>query len=116
MNAKRTSQKKSASGSDLNRWVVIYRIAWGLFIALLVFAITLVFLPKSQSLRHYHERRLELEDENRRLESAIQELAEKRRRFESDPAFIELTARETGMIKTNEHTFRPANSRSQWDD
>jgi len=82
-----------------------------LLIALLLFGIGHVFMPKSQSLRHYNQRRLELDAENKRLEVENQELSEKQMRFKSEKAFVELTAREAGMIKTNEHTFRNLNSR-----
>jgi len=112
MNAKRTGPKKKvASGDDSNRWVLLYRIAWGLLFALLLFGIGNVFLPKSQSLRRYNQRRLELDAKNRRLEAENQELAEKLMRFKSEKAFVELTAREAGMIRTNEHTFRNLNAR-----
>ena len=111
MNAKRTGRKKNAaSGHDLNQWILLYRIAWGLLIALLLFGIGNVFLPKSQSLRNYNQRRLELDAENKRLEAENQDLAEKLMRFKSEKVFVELTAREAGMIRTNEHTFRNLHS------
>ena len=106
MNKKHIGRKQNDYRSLLNRWVILYRIAWCLLIALSVFGIGYIFIPKSNLLRHYHKRRLELEAENRKLEIENRILAEKQRRFKSESAFVELTAREAGMIKTNEQTFR----------
>ena len=87
-------------------WVAIYRIAWALLISFILFSIVYVFIPKSRTLRHYNQQRLQLQESNRQLAAEIHALQEKQARFKSDPAFVELTARGLGMIKTNEHTYR----------
>ena len=92
----------------MNYWVAIYRFAWGLLILLVVFGIVCVFLPRSHELRHYQRQRLKLEAENRELERDIHELADNQSRFQTDPAFVERTAREAGMIRTNEVVYRLA--------
>jgi len=89
----------------MNFWVLVYRFAWALFIVLVLFGIICVFLPKSHTLRYYQKRRLELEEENRQLAGRVADLVERQSRFRADPAFVERTARDAGMIKSNEVTF-----------
>ena len=48
----------------------------------------------------------ELQKENQRLETEIANLRTKQERFTSDPAFVERTAKEMGMIRTNEIVFK----------
>ncbi|MDA0991567.1 MAG: hypothetical protein O3A51_12545, partial [Verrucomicrobia bacterium] len=72
----------------MNIWVILYRSAWGLLILLVIFGVVCVFLPRSHALRHYQQRRLTLEAENRRIEQQIQELVENQTRFRSDPTFV----------------------------
>jgi cell division protein FtsB len=87
-------------------WGVIHRIALVVLIVLLAIGAVFVFLPPSQSIRQYQRKRLALQAENERLTEQIQELTEQQARFRSDPAFVERTAREAGMIKTNEVIFK----------
>jgi cell division protein FtsB len=90
----------------MNYWVAIYRFALGLLIVLALLGIVFVFVPPAKTIRSYQARRIELEAENRQLEEQIRDLIEKQARFRTDPAFVERTAREVGMIKSNEVSHR----------
>jgi cell division protein FtsB len=98
--------KHKAKGILGNHWVAVYRVAWSLLICFILISIVYVFVPKSRALRHYNQQRIQLQKSNKHLEAEILALQEKQARFRSDPAFVELTARGLGMIKTNEHTYR----------
>jgi cell division protein FtsB len=93
----------------MNYWVVVYRLAWGLLLVLFVIGLICIFLPKCHRIRELHRTRMALEEQNRRTEEKIRELKENQERFGSDPAFVELTARRTGRVKTNEHLYRYTN-------
>ena len=92
----------------MNLWVILYRLAWGLLVLLVIFGVVCVFLPRSHALRHYQKRRVRLEEENQIMENRIRELSESQARFRADPAFVELTAREAGMVKSNEFIYKLA--------
>ncbi len=89
----------------MNYWAIIYRFAMALLIVLLVVGLIFVFLPPSHEIRQYHRKRVELTTENVRLEEQVRALKEKQDQFRNDPAFVERTAREAGMIKSNEFRF-----------
>ncbi len=98
--------KHKAKGIIGNHWVAVYRVCWALLICFILLSIVYVFVPKSRTLRYYNQQRLQLQASNRQLEAEIHQLQEKQARFKSDPAFVELVARNNGMIRTNEHTYR----------
>lgn len=87
-------------------WKIIYKFMVVLLIVLLGIGTASIFSPPIKSIRKYHQRRLELQEENRQLEEQIRDLAEKQARFKSDPAFVERTARENGMVKSNEVVYK----------
>ena len=68
-----------------------------------------LFLPRYQKLQRLQARRIQLEKDNRQIEEKVNSLAEKQRRFGSDPDFVERTAREAGMVKSNEVSYRVVN-------
>ncbi|MCE9613052.1 MAG: septum formation initiator family protein [Lentisphaerae bacterium] len=90
----------------MNYWGVIYRFAMVLLVVLMLVGLVFIFLPPSHAIREYHKRRVDLQAENERLEAQVRELAEKQARFRTDPAFVERTAREAGMLKTNEVIYK----------
>ena len=95
----------------VNYWVVIYRFAWGALLVLCAIGLILIFIPKINEMRELRERREAFEKETAATRDAIRERMIKLERFADDAAFVERTAREEGMIKTNEVLFRfPARS------
>jgi cell division protein FtsB len=91
---------------DVNCWVVIYRLAWGVLIVLFVVGVVCVFVPKCQAIRELQYRKAALQEENRRTEARTREFMAKQERFTSDTDFLERTARQAGLVKTNETVFR----------
>ncbi len=88
-------------------WSAINRFLTLLFAALVVVGIICIFTPKVRSLREMQSRKSELEQENRRLEMAINELRNNQERFSTDPAFVEWIAKkDLGMVRTNEVVFK----------
>ena len=94
----------------MNYWATIYRCLWGIAIILLVVVMISFFIPKYRTLRDYRKKRDELQQENRRTEAMIRDLRHKQEQILSDPAFIERTARESGMVKQDEVVFKFTNS------
>jgi len=90
----------------MNVWKAIYRISWIVLAVLIVAGIACIFGPKFNHLRKMQKDKNELKKENQRLENEIAELRTKQERFTSDPAFVERTAKEMGMIRTNEIVFK----------
>ncbi len=89
----------------MNPWVVIYKSAWGLLVVLLLLGMVFLFLPKCHNIRELQNRKAAMQEENRDLERMTKELRLKRERFQSDPAFVEETAREAGMVRRDETVF-----------
>lgn len=87
-------------------WEWIYRIAWGILLVLCAIGIVCAFVPESRRLHGLQETRRALEEENRRIDAHIKDLQTRQARFDSDPAFVERTARELGMAKPHETVFR----------
>ncbi|MFC1451868.1 septum formation initiator family protein [Verrucomicrobiota bacterium] len=93
--------------------MILCRFAWGILVALLVVGIACIFIPKYKRLREYQRTRAELEEQNTRLEQSIRQLVTNQERFESESAFVERTARESGRVKPSEFVFRYTNAESQ---
>jgi len=90
----------------MSHWVTVYRLAAGLIFVLLAIGLVCIFLPKCNSLREMQRKKAEIERENTGTEERILELSTKREKFKSDPAFVERTARETGMIRPDETVYK----------
>lgn len=97
----------------MNYWVTIYRVAWGLVIILITIAVISAFVPKAQRYNESYKKRAEHQEENRHLAEELKKLRDKQERFNSDPAFVERTAREIGMVKPNEIIFKYTNEQSK---
>jgi len=97
----------------MNRWVMIYRFAWGLLVALFAIGLICVFVPRFHSLQELQRRRKALQEENRETEARIMDLQTKQERFLTDPAFVEHTARRIGMVKSGEAVFKLTNGHSR---
>lgn len=90
----------------MNVWKAIYRVSWVVLAGLILAGIFCIFGPKFNHLRKMQKDKNELQKENQRLESEITQLRTKQERFTSDPRFVERTAKEMGMIRTNEIVFK----------
>lgn len=90
----------------MSYWSIVYRVACALVAVLLLVAAACIFLPKCTRLRELQRQKEGLETENRGLEQLTYETRQKRDRFATDPKFIERTAREMGMVRTNETVIR----------
>ncbi len=84
--------------------------------ALILAGIFCIFGPKFNSLRKMQKDKNELKQENRRLESEVTTLRTKQERFTSDARFVERTAKEMGMIRTNEIVFKFEDSSAKTND
>ena len=111
--ARHVSSESAARDVTMNYWVVIYRFAWGLLILLFIIGLVCIFLPKYQGLCELQRRKTELQTESRQTEVLTENLKIKQQQFVSDPAFVERTARETGMAKPNEIIFKFSNNHSR---
>jgi len=100
----------------MNYWVIVYRIAWGLLIALFAVGVTCVFLPQCNRLRELQRQRVNLEEQNRHTEALTRELKDKQDKFDSDPAFVVRTAREIGLAMPDETVYKTTNAQSQVND
>jgi cell division protein FtsB len=97
----------------MNPWVAIYRFGWIALVILGLIGLICVFLPKYSTLRAMRTQKIEKEEETRRLEARIAELRSHQEKFLTDPAFVERTAREMGMVKPNETIFKTTNRNSR---
>ena len=72
---------------------------------LILAGVACIFGPKFNSLRKMQKDKNELKQANHHLESEIASLRNKQERFTSDPNFVERTAKEMGLLRTNEIVF-----------
>lgn len=86
----------------MNCWETIYKISWLALAVLSAICVVCLFLPKVRLHRDLQAKKVEIEQEVRRVEAGIKDLKDKQERFNSDPAFVEEVARGIGMVKTNE--------------
>lgn len=90
----------------MNHWKTVYRFALVILFVLFAVVLACVFLPKSRELQGLQKTKATLEQENRLTEEQIAELRTKRERFESDPAYVERTARKEGMVRPGETVYK----------
>lgn len=90
----------------MNIWVLIYRFAWMVVVVSCAVALVFIFLPKTHSYQTLQKRKDKLTQENARIEGMVREYQSKKRRFLSDPQYVERVAREQGMAKPGETVFR----------
>lgn len=98
----------------MNVWVLIYRIAWTALIVIFVVGLVCVFTPRCRRLQQMQTTRARMEQDLAVKEAQAKQLKIKRDRFLSDPVFVERTAREMGMARTNETVFRLQTGRAQY--
>ena len=87
-------------------WTTIYRLSCVLFGVLTLLALILIFAPRWNRINTLQQKRETLEQENTRMEEEISGLIISQQRFRTDPEFVEQTARDIGMVKSNEIVFK----------
>jgi len=97
--------RRPALGTGVSTWVMVYRVAWGVLVILIVVGLVCVFAPKCQMLRSLQQKKLELQAENRARAEQIRDLREKEQRFLTDPEFVRRTAHESGRVAPDEIIF-----------
>ena len=87
-------------------WATIYKGAWIVLVVLCCIALTCVFLPRCRQLQCLQEKKAELTKVNRDIEQQTKALKVQQKRFKSDPRFVELVARRSGMVAPNEFIIK----------
>lgn len=91
----------------MNFWVILYRFAWVVFIALVLCGLMSIFLPSLRENQERQRRASVREEEIRNKEESIQQLRRQQERFLTDPKFVEDVAREEfGKARPGETIFR----------
>ena len=91
----------------MNFWTVIYRLAWVVFAAAVVVAVSMIFLPKIRQLQDRSRREAKMAQDNRSEEEQVKQLRQRQEHFVNDPKYVERVAREElGKVKPGETIFR----------
>ncbi len=90
----------------MSTWRLIYRFSWALLGVLVIIGLLCVFTPKCRSLSRLQTTRNTLQEQNEAKEEEIKDLKIKQERFTTEPAFVERTARESGMVKPDEVVYK----------
>jgi cell division protein FtsB len=92
----------------------IYRYSWIILFAGLVAAgLFFLFTPKWRKYLSLQETRNTMVKQNNAKSEEIKEFKIKQERFTSEPAFVERTARETGMVTSDEVVYRFRDSKGK---
>jgi len=94
-------------------WTKIYRLSWILLVVILIISIICLYLPKCRQLRRMQKEKSAKIEANRIKQNSITEHKAWQDKFETDPSFVEKTARESGMVKENEYVFKFTNGSSE---
>ena len=97
----------------MNIWKLIYRFSWLLLAVLVVIGLICLFTPKFREYTSLRNTRDQKRLENSEKIAQIKDFKIKQERFTSEPAFVERTAREAGMVTTDEivYKFKDANGK-----
>jgi cell division protein FtsB len=93
----------------MNAWEFVYKVAWVFAAILCAVWVVCMFIPKIKLIGDLQTKKADLQEQVGRMESNVKDLKDKQERFATDPAFVEKTARENGMVKTNELLFKFTN-------
>lgn len=83
-------------------WVIVYRSACAVLVVVGIVVLFYIFMPKWRTYNELRETAQKHKAENAALEANKEDLVSKQQQFQTDPSFVEHTAREIGMVKTNE--------------
>ncbi len=89
----------------MSAWRLIYRFSWSVLAVLVGIGLVCVFTPKCRSLTSLRSTRTAIEESNGKLVADIKDLRIKQERFTSEPAYVERTAREIGMVRPDETVY-----------
>lgn len=98
---------------QMNTWQLIYRFSWSLLAVLCIIGLIAVFTPRCRSLGRLRETKRTMEEENAKLVTDIKDLRIRQERFTTEPAYVERTAREIGMVKPGETVYMFTNQSGQ---
>lgn len=87
-------------------WRIITRVFWLIVIGACIAGFMALYTPKYYQYNELSRRIRAMQEGNRDLETAVRRLEMRQRRFLSDPAFVERTARELGMAKPGEVIYK----------
>lgn len=88
-------------------WLILYRVATAVFVAVVIIAVISAFLPKIRQNRERQRQITAIEEENRRKEDAIKKLRKQQDQLATDPKYVEKLAREElGKAKSGETVYR----------
>jgi cell division protein FtsB len=93
----------------VNCWEIIYKVTWIALAILCAICVVCMFIPKVRQEHSLQAKKADAQEQNARLEASLKDLKEKQERFATEPAFVEQTARDIGMVKTNETLFKFTN-------
>ena len=86
----------------------LYRLAWAAVVALCVIGALVMFAPQLNRQGKLQKDKVARETEDRRLNEEISDLQGRQQAFQTDPRFVERTAREMGMVRPDEFILKPA--------
>ena len=97
----------------MNTWKLIYRFSLILLCILVVIGLFFLLTPKMNKYSKLQKTRVALENKNKAKSADIKDLKIKQERFTSEPGFVEHTAREAGMVTSDEivYKFKDANGK-----
>jgi cell division protein FtsB len=85
-------------------WVI--RCLWIAVIAICTLGGLYRFRPRCRDLRGLQSRQQQIQAENSKMQADILDLKHRQHAFETNPAYVERVARESGMVKSNETVIR----------
>jgi len=91
---------------ELNIWKLIYRFSMVLLAILVVIGLICFFTPKFREYSRMQETRNSMAVQNSEKAEDIKNFKIKQERFTSEPAFVERTAREAGMVTSDEIVYK----------
>ena len=93
---------------SVNIWVVMYKMTWVLITVVLVIIAIAWSIPSYTKYKEMQLQRATKIEEKQLLEARVNHLKIKQERLATDPAFLERTARNEGMAKSNETVCKMA--------
>ena len=90
-------------------WNKVFVICLAAFILVAAIAAACLLLPRCRRLNEMYRVKEQREQENLELADKTSELQSNQERFARDPAFVERTARDAGLVKPGETVFKFTN-------
>lgn len=104
------------SSTGMTIWIAIYRFAWIMVVILVVLILSFMAIPKFQKYQTLQTNKQTVEQAKQQGEEDLRTLQSNQEQFRTDDQFLIDTAREAGMVRSNEVVFKftnvPSNVRS----